>query len=372
MAARFSAEAGLFFITPMWQPAAVMVGLLGSVALGPKGLIIIGLMMMLFANEPREILMPFVANALKIGQNAGIRPGRIGGSAVAVYVMALAVAIPTTLWASYKLGAGSAKRYEAENKTWSKLTFNATEKAMTEMTNHGELQQSIGLKAWHRLTHMRPNKCVPLLRRGEAWPWCWSSACCGCGTPGGRSTHHVLRLGHAVDEGPRASRSCWAGSSRATLSRLGLLTGGRIGRVKALMVGMIAGDLLAGVIFMIAGAIYYADHGPDPARILHLPALTADPPQHRRRLDSPAALQDDLEVVAEALDLPVLEVQDVPQRLADGGDVLLDVAALLHLRGHADASADVHAELPAAVLQGQAHLLAGSPGRRRWPPWTRW
>ena len=45
---------------------------------------------------------------------------------------------------------------------------------------------------------------------------------------------------------------------KGTLSRLGLLTSGRIARVRALMVGMIAGDLLAGVVFMIAGAVYYA------------------------------------------------------------------------------------------------------------------
>ncbi|MCJ7544966.1 MAG: hypothetical protein MUP47_10485 [Phycisphaerae bacterium] len=262
-AARFSAEAGLFFITSLWQPAAVMVGLIGGFALGPKGIIIIGLMMMIFAHDPREALMPFVVNALKIGQNVGIRPGRIGPSAVAVYVMALAVAMPTMLWASYKLGAGSAKRYEAENKTWSKLTYNAAEKAMTEMSNRGELEQSIHLGTAQRLSRMRPDKLFlysagaglvivlvfSTLRLRYTWWPIHPIMFCVWGTQSMKALSASFLLGWII---------------KGALSRLGLLTGGRIARVKALMVGMIAGDLLAGVVFMIVGAVYYAITGLTP------------------------------------------------------------------------------------------------------------
>ncbi len=263
VAARFSAEAGLFFITGMWQPAAVMVGLVGGFALGPQGLVIIGLTMMIFAHEPRDVLMPFVVNALKIGQNVGIRPGRIGRTAVAVYVMALAVAIPATLWASYKLGAGSAKRYQAESKTWPKRTFNATEQAMTEMSNRGELQQSIQLRSWQRLTHFRPDKVFlyaagaglaavlvfSLLRLRYTWWPIHPIMFCVWGTQSMKALSASFLVGWII---------------KGTLSRLGLLTSGRIARVRALMVGMIAGDLLAGVVFMIAGAVYYAITGLTP------------------------------------------------------------------------------------------------------------
>jgi hypothetical protein len=257
VAARFSAEAGLFFITAMWQPAAILVGLAGVFALGPQGLIIIGLVMVLFAHEPREILMPFVTNALKIGQNAGIRPGRIGSSAVAVYVMALAVAIPATLYVSYKMGAASSERYQAQTTTWPKLTFNAAERAMTEMTNRGELQQSIQLRPWERLTRMRPDALFlqaagaglaavlvfSVLRLRYTWWPIHPIMFCVWGIQSMKALSASFLLGWVI---------------KGTLSRLGLLTSGRIVRVKALMIGMIAGDLLAGAIFMIYGAIYYA------------------------------------------------------------------------------------------------------------------
>ncbi len=157
-AARFSAEAGLYFITALWQPAAVMVGLLGGFALGPQAMVVIGLVMMIFAQDPRESLMPFFVNALKLGQGADLRPGRIAPAAVGVYLMALAIALPTTLWVSYKMGAGTAKRYETENKAWAQLTFNATERSMTQLKNQGELQASIDLHGLERLTRWRPNK----------------------------------------------------------------------------------------------------------------------------------------------------------------------------------------------------------------------
>ena len=262
-AARFSAEAGLFFITELWQPAAIMVGLMSGFALGPQGLVIIGLVMMIFAHDLRDTLMPFVVNALKIGQNAGLRPGRVGSATVVAYVMALAVAIPTTLWASYKLGAGSASRYKAETTTWAKLTFNATEKAMTEMSNRGELQQSIQLRSWERLTHMKPDKVFlyaagaglaavlvfSFLRLRHTWWPIHPIIFCVWGTQSMKALSASFLVGWVI---------------KGALSRLGLLTSGRIVRVKALMVGMIAGDLVAGVIFMIIGAAYFAITGLTP------------------------------------------------------------------------------------------------------------
>ncbi len=51
---------------------------------------------------------------------------------------------------------------------------------------------------------------------------------------------------------------------KGLLARLGLLTSERIVRVKALMIGMIAGDLVAGMIYMAVGAISYVLTGQTP------------------------------------------------------------------------------------------------------------
>jgi hypothetical protein len=263
VAARFSAEAGLYFITVLWQPAAVLVGLLGGFALGPRALIVIGLVMMMFAQDPRESLMPFLVNALKLGQGAGLRPGRLAPAAVGVYLMALAIALPTTLWVSYKMGAGTAQRYEAENKTWAQSTFNATEKAMTQLKNQGELQASVDLGGLERLTQARPDKMFltsaglglavvlvfSALRLRYTWWPIHPIMFCVWGTQSMKALSASFLIGWIM---------------KTMLVRLGLLTAGRIHRVKALMIGMIAGDLVAGMIYMAIGAISYVLTGRTP------------------------------------------------------------------------------------------------------------
>jgi hypothetical protein len=263
VAARFSAEAGLFFITSLWQPAAVMVGLLGGFALGPQGMVIIGLVMMMFAFDPRESLMPFMVNALKLGQTAGLRPGRLATAGVGVYLMALAIALPMTLWVSYKMGAGTSKRYETENKTWAPLTFNAAERAMTQLKNQGELQASVNLRGLERLTEGRPDKMFltaaglglvvvlifSALRLRYTWWPIHPIMFCVWGTQSMKALSASFLIGWAI---------------KTLLVKLGLLTAGRIHRVKALMIGMIAGDLVSGMIYMAIGAISYILTGQTP------------------------------------------------------------------------------------------------------------
>jgi hypothetical protein len=263
VAARFSAEAGLFFITSLWQPAAVLMGLLGGFALGPKALVIIGLVTMVLAFDPRESLMPFMVNALKLGQGAGLRPSRIGPAAVGVYLMALAVALPTTLWVSYKLGAGSAKRYETENKTWAALTFNATERVMTQLKNGNQLQTSLDLDGLERLTNGQPSKvfltsaglglaavlAFSLLRLRFTWWPIHPIMFCVWGTQSMKALSASFLIGWAI---------------KGLLARIGFLTGGRLARIKTVMIGLIAADLVAGVIFMAIGAIFYALTGRTP------------------------------------------------------------------------------------------------------------
>src|SRR5262245_43914452 len=74
-------------------------------------------------------------------------------------------------------------------------------------------------------------------------------------------------------------------------------------------------------------------------------------------LQLPAPLEHALEVADGDVALLVGEGEDVLEGLADRGEVLLDVGALLQLVLDAAVVAQMDAEAPAALLEGEAQLL---------------
>ena len=261
-AARFSAEGGLFFITSMWSPAAVLTGLVGGFALGPQAMVIIGLVTMIIAVEPRDCLMPFMVNALKLGQYVRIKPGRVGWSAAGVFLLAMAIAVPATFWGSYKFGMNTDRDYWL-TKTASKVAFNAVDKTMTELDIKGELKKSIDMSGWQRVVAMRPDSgflwaagiglgvvlLFSMLRLRYTWWPIHPIMFCVWGTQSMKAFSTSFLIGWVI---------------KTMLVKIGVLTGGRMQRVKCLMIGLIAGDLLAGLIFMCIGPIYYAVTGKPP------------------------------------------------------------------------------------------------------------
>ena len=101
---RINAETGLFLCQPRWEPASMMIGLFGFYSLGIEGLAIIVLFTAVLAIDPRTTLMPFVVNGLKISDDLGAKPGRVGSASVVALLVALAVAVPVVLWANYNWG----------------------------------------------------------------------------------------------------------------------------------------------------------------------------------------------------------------------------------------------------------------------------
>ena len=99
--ARINAEGGLFFFQPYWVPMGVLMGLFGTAALGPQALAITGLVCAVLVIDPRECLMPFVINGLRMCQEVHIRPAKVGISVAAMFALGLAVAVPVALWSNY-------------------------------------------------------------------------------------------------------------------------------------------------------------------------------------------------------------------------------------------------------------------------------
>ena len=101
---RIVAETGLFFIQPYTFPCVVLWGIMGAKALGPEALLIMLLMSMVLLIDPREALMPFVVNSLKLVDMHKAKVGKAGVFCVAAVIVGLAVALPLTLYFQYDLG----------------------------------------------------------------------------------------------------------------------------------------------------------------------------------------------------------------------------------------------------------------------------
>jgi hypothetical protein len=255
--ARLSAEAGLFFNQPWWHPLGVLFGLLGAAALGPEAVIIMGMIVMVMIIDPRESLMPFVVNGLKICDDMKVRPARVGWSAGVVFALALAVATPTVLWACYNYGAPE----DTWGKDLAKKPFDQAAKMMSSLAGAGELRSSMEREGIERITNIRPDSrflwaaplglglvaVVSLMRLRYTW---WP-------------LHPILFLVWGTYPMGNFSSSFLLGwLIKALITKLG--GGARYRGTIPLMLGIIAGDLLGGLLWMGHGAAYFGLEGSKP------------------------------------------------------------------------------------------------------------
>ena len=249
--ARISAETGLFFIQPRWQPLGVLLGLFGSFALGPEVIVIVGLVCVVLCFDPSQALMPYFTNALKTCDKLGAKPGRVGGAVAATYVACLALAVTVTIYANYNWGL---TRHPFFTRSVPQMTFQAADKAVTELETTDTLKESQQLGAWARLAQMKPSPrflwatgvglalvlSFSVMRLRFTW---WP-------------LHPVFFLVWGTWPMVRLSQAFLLGwFIKVIVTRLG--GNATYQATKPLMIGVIAGDLLGGGIWMLYGAIYY-------------------------------------------------------------------------------------------------------------------
>lgn len=259
--ARINTESGLIYSLLGWMPSAVLLGLFGARAFGPQALIICGMVCNVFARDTHECLMPFVMNALKISQGRRLPIGRAGSLAAAGFVLALAVGIPFGLWVDHNFGVLKGEKYATLLAP--RQTFGAAVSLVGELRREKVPGEGDGLSTCERFARMAPDRrflwslgigfvavvAISALRlRLPAWPihpmmflvWgTWSMALLS----------HSLLLGWAV-------------------KKLVTKFTGRQGyeKTRDLMYGVVAGELLGGLLWMLIGAISYAVTGQSPPR----------------------------------------------------------------------------------------------------------
>ena len=274
---RINCESGMFLNLPRWQPLGIVVGLFGAAAVGPKAILIVGIVSIVFTIAPWESLLPFFMNGLKICSDAKIKPARVGVSATGVYVLGLVVAVPAVFWAIHNYGI------RQEPAQWSTVTlpkyfYEAGDKKVNELKNEAKLSFSEDLTTNQRLKEGGRDLWKRTWNTLKVWDWNPDQFVLAAGLGFGVyilvsflrlrlpwwPLHPVIFLIWGTRQIAEISASFLIGwMIKTAITNLGGSQTYR--RTKTLMFGIIAGDLLGGVIFMGIGFVYYLiTHKPAP------------------------------------------------------------------------------------------------------------
>lgn len=254
--ARVSAETGLPHIENNWNGLGVLLGLFGAAALGPRAAAVAGLICAMFMVDVRETLMPYVTNGMKLCDDERVEPARAARRGGLVFAAGLALAIPVVLAANYTHGAPLSDGWGS----WCvpRFTFDKVTDLTLRLDAMGQRAESEGYTPWQRLVHMAPQPaflwaaglgaaavllCSFLRLRFVRWP-----------------LHPVMFLVWGTWPLMCFSPSFLIGwAAKKVVTRFG--GHGRHVRTLPFFVGVVAGDLLGGLLFMAVGAAYYAIQG---------------------------------------------------------------------------------------------------------------
>jgi len=266
---RVNCESGLFLNLPRWQPLGVLLGLFGAAAMGPKAIMIIGVLCVLFTVQPLESLMTFFMNGLRICSVQRIKPARVGVSAMSTYLVVLVVATPVVLWAVHNYGVQRGNWRER----WSTITmpdyyYDAGDKTVTELKNEGKLTEAETYSTVERLRNME------VLKTGKFWQNKFVVAA-GLGLLAVLALsflrlrlpwwpiHPIIFLIWGTRQTAEVGASFLIGWAIKTgVTKLGGTQTYKT--IRKFMFGAIAGDLLGALIFMLIGMFYYNFTGKMP------------------------------------------------------------------------------------------------------------
>jgi len=266
--ARINAETGLFFIQPRWQPLGVLLALFGAKAMGPEAMVTVGLLSVVLSLDPSQSLMPYLSNGLKITESVGIKPSRTPFAIFGVYIAALAVGLVVVIWANYHFGTPRSGTAAWSFDTVPKFPWMYPAREVTTMSLTGQLQASKSMTPLQRLAAISPNPrflysagagmaavlLFGILRlRFRWWP-----------------LHPVMFLvwdTHAMGYLYFSFLLGWF--VKTAVTKLGGYK--TYQKVKPLMVGVIAGDILGAIVLAMVGVVYYATTGLFPKYTIFLP-----------------------------------------------------------------------------------------------------
>lgn len=257
--ARIVAETGCFFIQVSGYPAAVLLGLFGAVAIGPQAVLLMSMFTVVLMADVREALTPFLVNNFKMLDLRGIPLGRVLPMTLLVLVLGLAVAIPVTLYFQYDRGANM-------NDSWSSVScpsspFAETVQVEQRLEAQDQLPNAESLRGLEHFAAMHMDRTAVISMavglglvilftigrlRFSKWP-----------------VHPVMFLVWNTYAGRILGWSFLLGwLIKILVTKFG--GGSAYKTMKPLMIGLIAGEVTAGLVIMIINGVYYWMTGQPP------------------------------------------------------------------------------------------------------------
>ncbi len=258
---RVMVESGIFFINTFWSPGVVVLTLFGLHSMGITAGIIMFLISSVLVTETRGSLMPMVVNSLGLLKIQNVKIGRTALCMLLALIIGLTVAVPVALYFHYDRGTqGSAWT----NRIVPRLTFWSIVPMQDKLEAQGKLEEAENSSGFERIANMSPDLrsltyfsiglvlvvvCAGMRLRFPNW---W--------------IHPVMFVVWGTFHAQLAAASfCMGWLLEVCLTKYGGVKSYHA--FKPFMLGLIAGDMTAGVVMSIIGAIYYFITGEIPDKI---------------------------------------------------------------------------------------------------------
>jgi hypothetical protein len=269
---RVVAETGAFFIHCYFYPAALMVSFLGAQSFDPRTMATLFFITVILMIDPREIFMPFAVHAFALMDRTKVKLGRPAVGGVVAVAIGLMVATTATLYWQYNEGALKVSDGWSHNvMRWPFDNASSLQQRLQALGRVGDdVAEGAGTPTgFARFTHAQPH-AAGMVAFFTAVGLVLLFTFCRMRFPG-FPLHPVMFLLLGSYQSRYMGFSFLVGW---LIKRSVVKYGGAhlYAKLKPLMIGLIAGEMVAGVITMIVGAAYYFHTGNPPKSYIILGA----------------------------------------------------------------------------------------------------
>jgi len=247
---RALAETGAFYIGTYIMPDAILLGLLGSQVMGPEATVIMGMLSVVFLAGPGWGALVFGGQALQLVQTGGVRVARAAPWALTAAVVTLAVSVPAILYWQYDRGIGSEGTFAHY---LAQTPFEEGLRVRQQLWGRGLPADTAG--AWSAL---RPDGTL-LTVFAVAALLAVLVAACRLRLPWW-PLHPIALVFLGTQQAQAMAFSFFLGwVIKSAVTRFG--GGGVYTRMQPVMLGLIAGEILAALLVTVIGLVYYLATG---------------------------------------------------------------------------------------------------------------